>query len=424
MEYITKDQGSYQLHIIKTNAFKTITVKIYLKEIAKKENITKRNFLNDILLLSNEDYKTKSSFNKALQNLYAANINIATRRLGSYLDTCFTLRVLNDKYTEKGNFEQAIAFFTSVLLRPNATDGAFDEKNFQTVYEDYQADLNSLKDDRRLYAIIRLLEETNKKQALASTYRSVGYQEDLQKITKQNLYQYYLEMLKHNLIDIYVLGDVDEVEVQNLFRQYFQINTYKLRKQPILLKEIPTTRSKTITECLPSNQSQLCMSLSTNNLTDYERNYPLSIYNTILGGGTDSMLFKEVREENSLAYYIGSSPSKFDRLILINGGITNSSSKEVTRLIKKQLKKLTKGSFTEENIQAAKEFYLSALDDIKESANRLIESYYMMDLLGVDDIETKREKIQKVTKEEVIAVANKVKINTIFVLEGEDNATN
>ena len=49
MEYITKDQGSYQLHIIKTNAFKTITVKIYLKEIAKKENITKRNFLNDIL---------------------------------------------------------------------------------------------------------------------------------------------------------------------------------------------------------------------------------------------------------------------------------------------------------------------------------------------------------------------------------------
>ena len=53
-----------------------------------------------------------------------------------------------------------------------------------------------------------------------------------------------------------------------------------------------------------------------------------------------------------------------------------------------------------------------------ESAVQLISSYYMMDLLGTDDIETKRQKIQAVTKEEVIAVANKVKINTIFILKG------
>ena len=46
-------------------------------------------------------------------------------------------------------------------------------------------------------------------------------------------------------------------------------------------------------ESVPSNACPV------NKLTDYERNYPLILANIILGGGTDSKLFSEVREKNS-----------------------------------------------------------------------------------------------------------------------------
>ncbi len=416
MEYIKKEQGSYNLHVIKTNAFKTVTVKVFFREVVQKENITKRNFLNDILFLSTKKYPTKSVFAKALQNLYAARVYSSTRRLGTYLDTGFTLKVLHDKYSEPGNFEQAIAFFASIIFDPNVEDGAFNQRDFDTVYEEYKADLESIVDDRPFYAMIRLMEETNP--TSCSSYRGVGYLEDLEQITPSNLYTYYQDMLAHNLADIYVLGNVEIEEVVPLFRKYFTLNTFKAVKTPILTEEIEPTRIKTLSETLESNQTQLCISLATNHLSTYERNYPLSIYNTILGGGTDSLLFKEVREKNSLAYRISSSPNKFDHLILINGGIAIDSEKQAISIIKKQLKRLAKGDFSEENIEAAKEYYLTALDDMMESAVQLISSYYMMDLLGTDDIETKRQKIQAVTKEEVIAVANKVKINTIFILKG------
>ena len=72
-------------------------------------------------------------------------------------------------------------------------------------------------------------------------------------------------------------------------------------------------------------------------------------------------------------------------------------------------------------IARAKEYYISALDDIVESTFQIIESYYMIELLKVDDIETKRKKIKEVTKEEIINVAKKIKINTIYILEGSDN---
>ncbi len=49
MQYTRKDLGAYKLHFIKTTSYKTITVKIYLRERANKDIITKRNFLNSML---------------------------------------------------------------------------------------------------------------------------------------------------------------------------------------------------------------------------------------------------------------------------------------------------------------------------------------------------------------------------------------
>ena len=94
MQYTKKDLGSYNLHFIKTNNYKTITVKIYLRERADKDIITKRNFLNSMLFLSCKDYPTKREMTLKAQDLYAATVNYNSRRLGNYFDTIYTLKVL------------------------------------------------------------------------------------------------------------------------------------------------------------------------------------------------------------------------------------------------------------------------------------------------------------------------------------------
>ena len=48
----------------------------------------------------------------------------------------------------------------------------------------------------------------------------------------------------------------------------------------------------------------------------------------------------------------------------------------------------------------------------------------MMEVLGVDDFKTKREKMLMVTKEEILAVANKVSLHTVFCLKGVNNEEN
>ena len=56
-----------------------------------------------------------------------------------------------------------------------------------------------------------------------------------------------------------------------------------------------------------------------------------------------------------------------------------------------------------------------------ESPLEIIDCYYMMEILGVDDFKTKREKMLMVTKEEIVEVAKKVSIHTIFCLKGVNN---
>lgn len=417
IEYKRKEQGSYNLHIIKTDLFKTITVKVFFREEALKENITKRNFLSRIMMLSTNDYQSKVELTKALQNLYAAQVSATNRRLGNYLDTSFSLRVLHDKYTEEGNFKKSLELLNSVILNPKVDNNSFNEKEFSIVYEEYKADLNTLVEDKMTYALIRGMESTSSD---VTSYRSIGYLEDLEKITEQNLYDYYKEMSKHNFLDIFVLGNVDEVEITNLFREVFNFDTFKKKQINARVIEPKKISTKKVIEKIKAEQDNLVMTLSTLGLTDYERNYPLSLFNTILGGGSESLLFKEVREKNSLAYTISSTPNKLDNLIIIRGGITSNKSEEAIKLIKKILKDLANGHISDELLDKAKEYYTSAIDDIIESSFQIIESYYMMELLGVDDLKTKRKKMLKVTKEEVVAVAKKTKLNTIYILKGEN----
>ena len=417
IEYKRKEQGSYNLHIIKTDLFKTITVKVFFREEALKENITKRNFLSRIMMLSTNDYQSKVELTKALQNLYAAQVSATNRRLGNYLDTSFSLRVLHDKYTEEGNFKKSLELLNSVILNPKVDNNSFNEKEFSIVYEEYKADLNTLVEDKMTYALIRGMESTSSN---VTSYRSIGYLEDLEKITEQNLYAYYKEMIKHNFLDIFVLGNVDEVEITNLFREVFNFDTFKKKQVEARVIEPKKISTKKVIEKIKAEQDNLVITLSTLGLTDYERNYPLSLFNTILGGGSESLLFKEVREKNSLAYTISSTPNKLDNLIIIRGGITSNKSEEAIKLIKKILKDLANGHISDELLDKAKEYYTSAIDDIIESSFQIIESYYMMELLGVDDLETKRKKMLKVTKEEVITVAKKTKLNTIYILKGEN----
>ncbi len=420
MKYSKKDLGSYKLHLIKTNKFKTITVRITFRSPIIKEEITIRNMLCDIFTQSSKKYKTKRELTIKAQDLYAVDITTSNVRLGNYTNMNFYLNTLHDKYTEPGNFKEALDFLSEIIFNPDITDDKFNKEKLDIIKAACKSSLSSIKEDASNYSLIRMFEELDKDRP--SSYRMVGYLEDLDKIDEKNLYTYYKKMLKTNLVDIFVIGDIDFEEVTELIKKKFQFKTLKKQRIPYILEDIKTRGKRLfVKETINTNQSKLAIGCRTHELSDYERNYPLTLYNLILGGYSDSKLFQEVREKNSLCYVINSVPNKLDNLIIIRAGIDKENYKKTLSLIDKILIDMKKGKFTDEDLKTAKEYYNTALDELEESQTRIIDNYYMSELIGTDSIEIKRKKIAKVTKEEIIKVAKKVKMDTVFLLEGDNN---
>ena len=420
MEYIKKDLGSYKLHLIKTDKFKSITVKVSFHRVIKKNEITIRNILSDMFMQSSKKYNSKRELTIKAQDLYAAGLRTTNSRLGNYINTDFYLTVLNDKYTEDGNFASSLEFLGEIIFNPDVEDGKFNEEKLDIVKSTCRSALNSIKEDASNYSLIRMAEAFGEGEPIS--YRMMGYLEDLDNITGTSLYEFYLDMIKNDFVDIFVIGDIDIKEATDLIKKYFKFDILKKLKMPFMVDEKKPRRSKLVfNEEIDNTQSKLAIGCRINGLSEYERNYPLTLFNVIFGGCSDSKLFKEVREENSLCYTIYSITNKLDNVLLIRAGIDKENYKKTVSLIEKNLKDMCNGKFDETDILMAKEYYNTALEDIEDSQSKIINNYLMMELINTDDIDVKREKMSKVTKSEIVKVAKKVTIDTIFCLEGVRN---
>lgn len=419
MQVIDKDLGSFKVHLIKTDLFKTITMKVMFHTPIIKEDITKRNILSDILLTSSKKYATRRDLNIKSEELYAADIYTSNQRIGNYITTSFILQTLNDKYTEDGNFASSVEFLHEIIFNPDLIDNKFKDEKLELVKSNAKIALESIKENSENYSIIRLKEEYDNKSSVS--YRMTGYLDDLEKINTQNLYDYYEKMIENDYVDIFVIGNINIKELLLIIKKYFKFRKVKKRKKSYELDyHLPRKKVKTIKEVTSNNQAKLAIALSISKLKDFDKKYSLLILNIILGGTADSKLFKEVREKNSLCYTIRSSYSRLDNLMIISAGIDNINYDKVLDLINKILDDIKKGKFNESDISVAKEYYNTLTESIVESPARLINESFSEKILGVDSLEKRKENINKITKKDIIRVSKKLNIDTIFLLEGGD----
>ncbi len=423
MQYIKKNQGSYNLHMVRTKKFKTITLKIIFHTPIVKEDITKRNVLSDILLQSTSKYSSKRNMIIEAENLYAVDVYNNTQRLGNYIMTSFILQVLNDRYTEEGNVEKAFEFLNEILFHPDVCNNSFREDKLSLVKNNCRVALSELKEDTHDYCMIRLKEAYDKNSPVS--YRMIGYVEDLEKIDEHNLYQYYLNMIDSDYVDIFVVGDFNPKDMLEMVKKNFHFRKVKKEKMKYELDNKTVRKRRLIAkEKEENNQSKLGILCPLSKMKDYEKNYPMVLANIILGGGVDSKLFKTVREKYSYCYSIFSSYYKLDQMIVISAGIDKENYSKTLKEITDVLNQLKKGKFQDKDIKIAKELYNNSINSIEESPMNLISEYLSEEIVGFETYKEREKIMNKVSKKEIIHAFKKIKIDTVFLLEGDKNEEN
>lgn len=419
MKYKKMEIGPYNLHVIKTDRFKVNRVVIEFKRRVKKEEITIRNLLSDVLVYSTKKYKTQRLLNIKTEDLYGMPYGSDNYLSGNYAQMSFSMEFLNDEYTLENIFEDAIDFMMDILFNPNVENNEFDEKIFEINKHNLENNIKSLSDNTNTYSKTRLLEEMGKDSPIG--YNMYGYLEDLEKITNKSLYKYYLDVLKKDIVDVFVIGDLDFDYVKRIIQSKMKINTIKRKGISHTIKHNKfRQRARIIKEKKQVNQSKLFMGFKINNPSFFEINYVSIIYSYILGGSADSLMFKNIREKHSLCYYISSNIYKVSNLMVINSGINAKDARKVIRLVKKEIKNMRLGNFDDKYIDNGKEMFINACDEVYDTPSDLLNVYISNEYLKNGLVDDKKKEIMKVTKKDIMKFANKICLDTIFVLEGDD----
>lgn len=422
MNYKLHKNGSYNIHTINTDKFKTIRMEIIFRNNFSIERSSIRTALFELLTENSSFYKTKRDLNLKMEELYNALIYAESTKLGGEVISSINYEFLNPKYTEDEYLSDAIKLPFELIFNPNVKDEQFDEKTLEVIKQRLLSELAGIKEDPKKAAIQSSLLHMDPSSPSAKNL--LGTKEEIEEITVEELYKEYTNILKHDYVDIFIIGDFDENAVINYINQYANFRTIKNHEVNLFVNNKVRNKVKNAVDKSEDAQSQLIFIYNTINLTERERKYSMQIYNMILGGGSlETKLSQNLRNKNSLCYGVQSIYNKYDNLLIIMTSVDKTNIEQAKKLIKASVNEM-KTSLKNEELNHAISSSIASINLAYDYQSRIIANYLFNYMAELDPMDERIREYKNVTLEEIRKLNKKIKLNTIYVLEGDNNEEN
>ncbi len=408
-----------RLHIIKSDKFKTNLIGVYIKRPLLKEEATKNSMLSMLLNKGTEKYPSFFELNRKLEDLYGSILVSDVMKRGEKHILQLKMQLPNSKYIDnKDILKEGLDILNGAINNPVIENGGFKRESFYQEKENLKEKIEGRINDKMKFAVERCVEKMCEDENY-SIYE-YGSLEELEKLEEKELYNYYQRILSTSPIDFFIVGNVEEEEVKGLFKEYMKFKREDIITIPRenIYKDI--SEVKEVEDNFNINQGKLTLGYRTNIPYDSDLYQSSILFSSILGGGPNSKLFKNVRERESLCYYIFSKIDKFKSIMLVSSGIEFENFQKTKDLIQEEVDSLKEGNFTEDDIEIAKKSIITSIKSLTDTPNILMDFLYSQILSdSLDDIENIISKIEAVNKESIMEAGKKFELDTIYFLNKE-----
>ena len=410
-------------HLIKTDLFKTNMIAGMITVPLVRENVTKNALIVSMLRRGTAHYKTQLELSRALEDLYGASFECGIDKYGDNQILRFYMDAIEDKFALNNEeiLQNAIHILLDIMCNPVLENGKFKEEYLSVEKENLAKIIESKIDDKDLYAYETCISKMYGENGFG-LYK-YGYLEDLEKINSENLTEHYQNLIQNSKIDLFISGDFDEKNVKNIIlndeniqKLHPRIENYILNNEETESKQ-EVAQVNEIVEKMDVTQGKLVIGMDVCSKVDKVQ-FKTLLYNIVLGSGANSLLFQNVREKESLAYSIKSLYVKQKANIFIRAGIEIPNFEKAVRLIKEQLEMMKKGEFSDADLAAAKEYVKAGIVAIETEQDTGIIYYIGQEISKTNtSIEEYQRNIEQITRDDIIEIANSVKINIIYFLK-------
>lgn len=404
---------------IRDSRFKTVRMSIHFFRPLERESASGNAILPFLLTRACKKYPDFTKLNEHLAELYGAELDADVQKLGDTQILSVAVTGLADHYALNG--EQISAelshLLCSMLFEPPFEDGMFPEQGFEQEKRQMMETLDSEFNEKRLYALRRCEEImcANEPYGIGR----YGTKNDIQNLKRESLNEAWLRMIHGSKAEILVLGDCNPEPIYHDFSAAFQnLGRACSDECPNLVRKSVDKPNK-VTEKTDVAQSKLVMGFRAG-CAEPEKAVPaMKLMSALYGGTPNSKLFLNVREKMSLCYYCSSAFNPVKGILTVQSGVEQENIERAETEILSQLEEVKKGNFTDDDLSAAKLSLCNSYHTISDSLDSL-EGWYLSKTVSDPGRtpEKEAEMISAVTREELVAAAQQVTLDTVYRLTG------
>lgn len=413
-----------KVYKINNDKFKSIYISYNFTMEVKENSVFSNNaVLGALMAKSSRKYQTQKEIEKYLNSLYGANYDVNVEKYGDLYNLEFRIEYINKKFLP-GNedlLENILNFLKEMIYNP----ADWTDENIKREKEFILERINERKDEKLKYGVQRAEELLCKDEPFGVFL--YGDQDNVQNVDKDVLKNAYSELLK-SCVTVIISGNLEGYDnIEETFNEVFKNIEFSSKEVTDLIyntKRESDNKTEEVKEYQDTTQSVLSLGLRIKDCT-IDDFYALNLYNAILGTTPSSKLFQNVREKESLAYTVRSRYYRFKDIIVIFAGINKENYQKAVDVIKEQIEAIKRGEISKEEFESAKDSLMADLLEWKDSKIAMAKMKFA-NIIAFKDaditVEDMRERMSKVTLEDIIRVANLVSVEKIFVLGGVENA--
>lgn len=407
-----------RLHAVQTDKFKTACFSVNFLRPHTAQDAALDALLPSVLLRATERYPDIRSISMRLDELYGATFGTLVRLKGEVKMTGFYADFIEDAFLPEGEgvFRPMLDFLQEVLYHPYLKDGCFLPENVEGEKQNLINAIESTLNDKRTYAALRL----RSLMCSGETYAvpRLGRAQDVAAITPEQLYRHWQEVLSGSRIEIFYAGRRAPQEVAAAFRNVFAGHAPEYLTPAATALHPAPAQVREVRERMDVTQGKLAIGLYTG-ISGTDADYPaLMLLNSVFGSGMTSKLFVNVREKLSLCYYASSAVEKYKGLMLVSSGIEFDRYETAKNAILEELDACRRGEISDAELESARRGILSGLRAALDAPARLDDYYIGNAVAGGESVESLIEKITRLTGEDLVRVAQRIRTDTVYFLEG------
>lgn len=414
------------LTAVRTQKFKSACLSATFLTPLTEERASVNALVPYVLRRGTESYPDMESLSAALDELYGGTVEPVVRKRGEIQCVGFLCSFLDDAYTLHGEpiLEPATRLLGELLLHPKKVDGCFDPDYTAGEQINLVDRIRGQINEKRQYSIQRLTQIMCEGEGYGVD--RYGDESHASAITPQSLWSAYRDLLTHAAVELYYCGSAEPERVETALRTALDglpVNGERVCCGREGKTVSPRREPKVVEESMEVTQGKLAMGFRTGGVTVWSEAYPaLLVFNAVYGGTTTSKLFMNVREKLSLCYFASSALERFKGLILVSSGIEFDKYDKAREEILHQLELCRRGELEDWELTGGIRSVVSSLTATLDSQGRQEDYWLSQAVAGMaQEPSALAAQVEKVTREQVMAVAEKVTLDTVYFLKGQED---